>query len=56
MQKRRTRWHLGGGAEDTAAPVRNQEHGQKGQSDDERVDQQAHDLDDDLLAAAHNGQ
>ncbi|MCY1456068.1 hypothetical protein D9M71_732630 [compost metagenome] len=36
--------------------MRNQVHRQKQQRDDERVDHQAHGLDDHLLAAAHHGQ
>jgi hypothetical protein len=36
--------------------VRHQVQGQQRQGDDERVDQQAHDLDRGLLAAAHDRQ
>jgi hypothetical protein len=45
-----------GGVEDAAGPVRHQVQGQQRQGDDERVDQQAHDLDRGLLAAAHDRQ
>ncbi|MNJ55964.1 hypothetical protein D3C77_514900 [compost metagenome] len=56
MQEGRTRRYFSGSGENTAAPVRNQEHRQERQGHDERVYQQAHDLDRGLLAAAHNGQ
>ncbi|MNY10358.1 hypothetical protein D3C86_1433330 [compost metagenome] len=56
VQQRRRRRHLARGGENAAVPVRNQVHRQKQQRDDERVNHQAHGLDDHLLAAAHHGQ
>ncbi|MNE23225.1 hypothetical protein D3C80_1164700 [compost metagenome] len=56
VQERRARWQFGSSAEDAAVPVRNQEHRQERQGDDERIDQPAHDLDRGLFATAHDGQ
>ncbi|MNS42933.1 hypothetical protein D3C72_753270 [compost metagenome] len=56
MQQCRWLRQRGGGGQDAAVPVRNQEHRQEQQRDNERIHHQAHGLDDQLLTATHHGQ